>query len=219
MYYSQVSYCPSCAVTLPLQSYKLSMRNILTAARVNTGPLWRAQAGGVATQSLAVANRCPALFDTAWLQPCCWPAWPRAAATRPAHAARCAPSPPPPAWLLQRQLNAKYRLLEEQQAEREEEQGLVGPDEAPLARPHKSAGKAKGAGGKGGKGGGRDGRGGRKGAARQRLVGSDSDSELEDTAGDEAAAVAAADAMEKLMLATARKVGRGTGGVSGEGGI
>lgn len=140
---------------------------------------------------------------------------PRALHTPPA----APPPPPPPAWLLQRQLNAKYRLLEEQQAEREEEQGLVGPDEAPLARPHKSAGKAKGAGGKGGKGGGRDGRGGRKGAARQRLVGSDSDSELEDTAGDEAAAVAAADAMEKLMLATARKVGRGTGGVSGEGGI
>ncbi|KAL4427874.1 hypothetical protein ABPG75_001963 [Micractinium tetrahymenae] len=120
-----------------MQKYKQSMHNILTAAKVNTGPLWRAQ----------------------------------------------------------RQLNAKYRLLEERQAEAEEEQEQA--DDEPLAGPSKAKGK-------GSKARGRGGRGGNRSAAQKRLVGSDSDSELEDDE-DKEAAVAAAAAMEKLMLATAKK--------------
>lgn len=201
-----VAPLPRIVLLLP-QSYKQSMRNILTAARVSSGPLWRAQVGGVrAAKARLWRARCSAHRRRTL-------PWPHAAA-QPSTAASPRVRASLPAslpWHAQRQLNAKYRLLDEQQAEAEaEEQEQEGAEGAPLEGPSKPAGKARGAGGKAK---GRGGRGSKKGAAQRRLVGSDSDSELEGAGEDEAAAVAA---MEKLMLATAKKVrvGRGWWGAS-----
>lgn len=193
------------AVALLLQSYKQSVRNILTAARVSSGPLWRAQVGPL------VRAEGPPLWQARWPQglpvrTCSLAAWlllSGPARSQPQPCRTHSPSGLASFYRLQRQLNAKYRLLDEQQAkeQEEDEHEQEGAKHAPLAGPSKAAGKARRAGGQAK---GRGGRGGRKGAAQKRLVSSDSDSELEEEGEDEAAAVAA---MEKLMLATSKKVG------------
>ena len=114
-----------------------------------------------------------------------------------------------PLWRAQRRMN-KYRALEEHEAAREEveESGNEG-EEATLAggskKGRKGAAAAGGAHKRGGKAAGR----GEKAAARKRLVGSDDSSSEEE--GEEEDARAAADAvaaMQKLLLATAKKVGQ-----------
>lgn len=193
------------------KAYKESVKNIVSAAKLSSGPLWRAQVCCLWEVSRCIGRVCALCALQRRLHRALLPN---------THLPRLIASLPGPH--LQRRLNAKYKLLEQQAEEDEEENAREGEEEeaAGGSKAGRKAGAAKkqcaASAAKKAKGG-RKGRGG-KGGASSRLVASDvseteeEDEEFEFAEDDLAAAAeaqAAAEAMQKLLLATAKKVGAG----------